>query len=277
MRTLSFIKMHGLGNDFVIFDARAAPLELSGEQVRAIADRRTGVGCDQLIVIEPPRSPRADVFMRIHNAGGGEVEACGNATRCVASMLIGEGAGTSAVIETVAGLLAAEISGDGLFTADMGRANLDWREIPLAAARDTLHLGVEEGPFADGVAVNVGNPHAVFFVADAESAPIATHGPIIERHPLFPQFTNVEAAQVRADGTIRVRVWERGVGITRACGTGACAALVAAHRRGLSGPAAEVVLDGGRLHVEWLEDGHVRMTGPVTRSFTGTLEVPPPS
>ena len=274
MRTLPFIKMHGLGNDFVIFDARTAPVDLTGGQVRAISDRRTGVGCDQLIVIEPPRSAGADAFMRIHNSSGGEVEACGNATRCVASMLIGEGAGTSAVIETVAGLLHSETSGDGLFTADMGPANLDWRDIPLAEAANTLHLNIEEGPFADPVAVNMGNPHAVFFVEDAETAPIHIHGPIIERHPLYPQFTNVEAAQVRADGSIRVRVWERGVGITQACGSGACAALVAAHRRGLAGRAADVVLDGGFLHIQWLDDGHVLMTGPVMRGFTGTLEVP---
>ena len=270
-----FIKMHGLGNDFVVLDARARPLEVDPDRARAIADRRTGIGCDQLIVVEPPRDGLADAFMRIRNADGGEVAACGNATRCVAFLIMQERNTGTAVIETAAGLLDAEARDDGLIAVDMGRVRLDWRDIPLATPTDTLHLGISAGPLEDPVAVNVGNPHAVFFVDDAEAVPLETYGPVIERHPLFPEFTNVEVAQMQSPGVVRLRVWERGVGVTRACGTGACAALVAANRRGLCGRTGEVLMDGGRLGIEWLEDGHVLMTGPVATSFRGTLELPP--
>ena len=273
MSMLPFVKMHGLGNDFVIFDARREPLHLGAAQVSAMADRRTGVGCDQLIVMEPPAAGLADVFMRIYNADGGEAEACGNATRCVASLLMAEKDTRQVVVETVAGLLDAEAGNDGLITVDMGRANLDWRDIPLAEPVDTLHLGIDAGPFSDPVAVNMGNPHAVFFVDDAETAPLETFGPVIERHPLYPERTNVEAAQVLSPGTIRLRVWERGVGITRASGSCACATLVAANRRGLCGRTGELLMDGGRLAIEWLDDGHVLMSGPVATSFRGTLEL----
>ncbi len=272
MAGLLFTKMHGLGNDFVVLDGRRVALRISAGQARAIADRRTGVGCDQVIVVEPPASGLADVFMRVRNADGGEVAACGNAARCVAAMIMTENAATQVVIETAAGLLDAEAAGGGDIAVDMGQARLDWRDIPLAGPADTLHLRLEAGPFKDPVAVGMGNPHAVFFVDDAEAAALETFGPAIERHEMFPRFVNVGAAQVLSGHEIRLRVWERGVGITRACGTGACAALVAAHRRGHTGRAAQVILDGGGLAIEWLADDHVLMTGPAAVSFQGTLD-----
>ena len=272
MEPLPFLKMHGLGNDFVVFDARRRALDLTTDQVRAIADRHTGVGCDQLIIMEPPRNGAADVFMRIRNADGSEVEACGNATRCVASVVMKERGADAVVIETVVGLLHAAAGGNGLITVDMGPVRLDWRDIPLAKAMDTLHMGIEEGPLRDPAGVNVGNPHAVFFVDDVESIPLETVGPRVEHHPLFPARINVEAVQVLSPTRLRMRVWERGTGITRACGTGACATLVAAHRRGLAERAAEVILDGGTLRIEWNDEGHVMMSGPAASSFAGTLD-----
>jgi diaminopimelate epimerase len=268
----AFIKMHGLGNDFVVIDARAQPLMMDDAQARAIADRKTGVGCDQFIVIEPPKNGSTAAAMRIRNADGGEVEACGNASRCVAQLLMREQRTNRVAIDTAAGVIVAEDAGDGRIAVDMGPARVEWREIPLARAMDTLHLDLALGPLGDPVAVNVGNPHAVFFVPDAEAIDLKTLGPQLERHALFPERCNIEAATVLSPTRIRMRVWERGVGVTRACGTGACATLVAAARRGLTGRNAEVVLDGGPLAIEWLPDGHVRMTGPVATSFTGVLD-----
>ena len=272
MVALPFIKMHGLGNDFVVIDARERAFAPDAARVRALADRRAGVGCDQLILVEKPRSPLADAFMRIRNADGGEVAACGNATRCVAELLMREKGGTHVVIETAAGLLDAEATTDGLIGVDMGRISFDWRDIPLAEPVDPLNLPVEAGPLRNGVAVNVGNPHAVFFVDNVERVPLEHVGPLIERHPLFPERTNVEAAEVRGRDRLRLRVWERGAGLTRACGTGACAAAVAAAKRGLTDRAVTVELDGGVLRIEWLRDDHVRMTGPVATAFTGLLD-----
>jgi diaminopimelate epimerase len=268
---MPFLKMHGLGNDFVVIDARRRTIALDAARARAIADRRMGIGCDQLIVIEPARNNLADAFMRIRNADGGEVEACGNATRCVAEFLMKEGGRDHVIIETLAGLLDAEAAGGGMVSVDMGPAHLDWREIPLAHAMDTLHLDLALGPLKDPVGVNTGNPHAVFFVADAEAIDLAALGPVLEHHPLFPERANIEVASLMAPDRIRLRVWERGAGITRACGTGACAAVVAAARRKLTGRKAEVVLNGGSLAIEWLADNHIRMTGPVATSFTGEL------
>lgn len=268
----AFIKMHGLGNDFVVIDARRQPLAMDDAQARAIADRKTGVGCDQFIVIEPPKNGTADAAMRIRNADGGEVEACGNASRCVAQLLMRERGTSRVAIDTPAGLIVAEDAGAGRVAVDMGLARLEWGEIPLARAMDTLHLDLALGPLRDPVGVNVGNPHAVFFVPDAEAIDLKTLGPQLEHHPLFPERCNIEAATVLSPTRLRMRVWERGVGITRACGTGACATLVAAARRGLTGRKAEVVLDGGPLEIEWLADGHVRMTGPVATSFSGVLD-----
>ncbi|MBI4184256.1 MAG: diaminopimelate epimerase [Proteobacteria bacterium] len=272
MGGVAFIKMHGAGNDFVIVDARNEPFAPTPTQARAIAERRTGVGCDQLIVIEPPRGRRAAAFMRILNADGGEVAACGNATRCVGLLLMREGLASPVAIETEAGLLAAEAGPDGSIVVDMGPVRTDWREIPLSRPQDTLHLELALGPLSDPVAVNVGNPHAVFFVAEPNSVDLARLGPELEHHPLFPERANVSIAKVAAPDRIRLRVWERGAGLTRACGTAACAALIAASRRGLSGRAATIELPGGALEVAWRDDNHVTLSGPVAVSFAGTID-----
>jgi diaminopimelate epimerase len=267
-----FIKMHGLGNDFVVLDARAHAIVLGDACARAIADRHTGVGCDQLLVMEPPRQAGADVFMRIRNADGDEVEACGNGTRCIAAALMRETGKPRVVIETVAGLLEASEAGAGRVTVDMGPARLHWREIPLAAECDTLHVPLSLGPLSDPVATNMGNPHATFFVADAETIDIKSLGPRLERHAMFPERANIGVASPAGTNRLRFRVWERGTGITVACGTGACAAAVSAARRGLTGRRVTVVADGGPLEIEWRADGHVLMTGPAAVSFTGVLE-----
>ncbi len=260
---MRYFKMNGCGNDFVILDARArGALPLSQDQARAIADRKTGIGCDQVIAIE--RSIRGDAFMRIWNASGGEVDACGNATRCVAWLLMEEGGAASRRIETAAGMLYAERAGDKIISVDMGSPLLRWEEIPLARAMDTVRLEFSAGGLEGPGAVNMGNPHAVFFVEDVAAVPIEGLAAGIERDPLFPERVNVGFAEVRAPEQIRLRVWERGVGLTKACGTGACAALVAAHRQGRAGRKAEIVMDGGSLEIEWRPgDDRVLMTGPV--------------
>ena len=269
---IAFRKMHGLGNDFVVVDARDRPLALTPAVAGAIADRRTGVGCDQLLVIEPCDDGDADAAMRILNADGSEVGACGNGTRCVASLLMAEGGKDKIHIHTSAGLLVCTTAGNGALSVDMGPALLAWHDIPVAADCDTLHMPVSNGELTDPVGVNIGNPHAVFFVDDAEAVLLPVAGPALETHPFFPERANIEAVHLLGRNRLRMRVWERGVGITRACGSGACAAAVAAHRRGLTGRTVEVVLDGGPLSIDWREDGHVVMTGPVATSFTGTLD-----
>jgi len=273
LQTRRFTKMHGLGNDFVVFDARDNTLPLAPEQIRALADRHTGIGCDQLIVVERAKAELADAFMRIHNADGGEVSACGNATRCVADMVMREKGVDHAVIETGAGLLDAERASEGRVRVDMGPARLDWRDIPLKEACDTAHVPLALGSLSDPVAVNMGNPHAVFFVPDATAVDLAKLGPQLEHHPLFPERANIGIVQPLSRERLRLRVWERGAGITLACGSGACAALVAASRRGLAGRHGFVVLDGGELEIEWHKDGHVAMTGPIATSFTGAVSV----
>jgi diaminopimelate epimerase len=269
-----FVKMHGCGNDFVVFDARARPLDISPGRAAAIADRRTGIGCDQLIVIEPapPRS-HADAFMRIRNPDGSEAGACGNATRCVADLLAHDAGRLTQVIRTTGGDLRADLLPEGGVCVDMGQARLDWSEIPLARAMDTLHLDLALGPLADPVAASIGNPHATFFVADLADLPVAEFGPRLEHDPLFPERANIGFAQILAPDRIRLRVWERGAGLTLACGSGACAALVNAHRRGLAGRRATLVMDGGELQIEWRADGHVLMTGPVATAFTGDIDL----
>lgn len=271
---LHFSKMHGLGNDFVVLDGRAHPVRLDGPQVRLIADRRRGIGCDQLIVLEPPSEAGADLFMRIRNPDGSESAACGNATRCIAARVMEETGRDQVVIETVAGLLTAEWAPNGSeIVVDMGAVRLDWRDIPLSVECDTLHLPLANGPLQDPVGVNVGNPHAVFFVPDVDAVDLELLGPQLETHEIFPQRANIEVVQVLDRATLRMRVWERGAGITQACGSGACAVLVAAARRGLTGRSADVLLDGGRLTIDWLENGHVRMTGAWTQSFSGEIDL----
>jgi diaminopimelate epimerase len=272
MRGTDFIKMHGLGNDFVVLDARAHAIALDAAAARAIADRHRGVGCDQLVLIEPARQPGAAAFMRIRNADGGEAEACGNAARCIAQYLMRESGVRHLTLETPSGLIAAEACGDGQVTVDMGPARLEWRDIPLARAANTLHVPLAAGPLNDPVCTSIGNPHATFFVADADAVDLAILGPLLEHDPLFPARANIGVAQVLAPDRLRLRVWERGAGITPACGTGACAALVAASRRGLTGRRADIIADGGMLAIAWRGDGHVLMTGPAAVSFTGTLD-----
>jgi diaminopimelate epimerase len=270
-----FLKMNGLGNDFVVVEARSAPFRPAPEQVRAIADRERGTGCDQLIAIEP--SAKADAFMRIWNADGGEVDACGNAARCVGWLLMQASGRDRARIETAAGVLSAARTPEGLITVDMGEPGLEWTDIPLAEEMDTRNIELQVGPIDAPLlhtpgCVSMGNPHVVFFVPDAASAPVREVGPMIEHHRLFPERVNVGFAEIRDRGRIRLRVWERGAGETRACGTGACAALVAAARRNLTDRKAVVELDGGELIIDWNEDdGHVLMTGPAAVDFTGTL------
>ena len=275
-----FLKMNGLGNDFVVVEARSAPFEPSAEAVRAIANRETGVGCDQLIVIEPPlpekRGEGVDARVRFWNSDGEEIGACGNGTRCVGWLLMQASGKDHAVMESRAGLLVASRTGERLVSVDMGKPGLDWTQIPLAREQDTRALDVKlsDDPALAAApgCVSMGNPHVVFFVDDLDTAPVTTAGPAIEHHPLFPQAVNVGFAQVLSRDRIRLKVWERGAGLTKACGTGACAALVAAARRDLTDRSAVLVLDGGELLIEWrAEDDHVIMTGPAAVDFAGEL------
>ncbi|RAI61011.1 diaminopimelate epimerase [Roseicella frigidaeris] len=270
-----FRKMHGLGNDFVVLDARQAPLPITPARAAAIADRRFGVGCDQLILLEPG-GEGADVVMRIRNPDGSEAGACGNATRCVAALVAGETARGQVVVRTIAGDLPVErLPGEAcdLWRADMGAPRLGWQEVPLAAAMDTLHLPLAAGGVADPAACSTGNPHATFFVPALDALELAAIGPALEHDPIFPERANIGFAQVLDRAHLRLAVWERGAGLTLACGSGACAALVNAARRGLTGRAATVSLPGGDLRIEWREDGHVLMTGPAATAFTGTLDL----
>jgi len=280
MTGLPFTKMHGLGNDFVVIDARrgkpAAGVEISAARAAAIADRRTGVGCDQFILIEDAPDGESHAFMRIRNADGGEVDACGNATRCIGAVLLDEIDGEEVRVRTGADLLTVRRAGYGLVTVDMGIPRGDWDDIPLAAEADTLHLDLSCGPLSDPAAVSMGNPHATFFVDEIDSVPIALVGPELEHDPIFPERANIGVAQVLAPDRMRLRVWERGAGLTSACGTGACAAVVNANRRDLAGRRMVVVVDGGELLIDWREDrpgeqGRVFMTGPAATSFSGTI------
>jgi diaminopimelate epimerase len=272
MGKIPFLKMHGLGNDFVVLDGRRAEVKIDVAATRALADRHTGIGCDQVIVLEPPRHPAAQIMMRIRNPDGSEAEACGNATRCVAELIKRETGNQRMHIETIAGLLEAEAMADGRIAVDMGPVLTDWREIPLSHAMDSERVELSLGPLSAPVCTNIGNPHATFFVADVAEIDLTRLGPQLEHDALFPQRANIGVAAVRGRESIRLRVWERGAGITRACGSGACAALVAAHRRGLTGRHAAVELDGGVLDIAWREDGHVIMTGPAALSFKGTFD-----
>ena len=266
---LRFLKMHGLGNDFVIIDARGTENPVTPALARALGDRHRGVGFDQLAVIGEAEegADDADARLTFWNADGTEAGACGNATRCVAHLLMAETGADRLAMLTANGRLAAERLSDGRVRVDMGLARTDWREIPLAREFDTVSLPLPGGPGA----VSMGNPHCVLFVDDAESVPLAEYGPEWEHHALFPERTNVGFAQVLSRDAIRLRVWERGAGITLACGSGACAAVVAGVRKGKLDRGVTVHLDGGPLEVEYREDGHVLMTGPVAHVFEGRL------
>jgi diaminopimelate epimerase len=262
---VSFVKMHGLGNDFIVIDGRttAVPV-MTNRLAAALADRQTGIGCDQLILLEP--SSVADLRMRIFNADGGEVEACGNATRAVGLLH-----GSAARIETLGGILHA-VPGEGGVSVDMGEPRFEWDAIPLAYALDTHTMPVGWEALDAPTAVNVGNPHVIFFTPDCDGVDLARLGPLIEHDPLFPDRINVNVAQVLDRATIRLRVWERGVGETRACGTGACATAIGAMRRGLADRSVTIVLTGGSLQIEWTAAGRIVMTGPASESFRGEFE-----
>ena len=259
-----FLKMHGLGNDFAIFDAREAPLAMDSERARALADRRTGIGFDQLILLEP--SDAADVRMRIWNSDGGEVESCGNAARCVATLFGGE-----ISIETKGGLLRSSATGD-CATVDMGEPTFGWHGIPLAYAMDPSDMPVEYDGLERPFSLNVGNPHVVFFVDDVDQVDLERLGPRIEKDAIFPSGVNVNVASIE-DGGIRLRVWERGAGLTRACGTGACATAVAAISRKLVDSPVEVRLPGGTLNIAWKPGSSIRMSGPGTLVFEGEVDL----
>ncbi|NDE90385.1 MAG: diaminopimelate epimerase [Alphaproteobacteria bacterium] len=267
---VSFIKMHGLGNDFVILDSRLNGFTPTPDQIKRIADRNRGVGCDQVIVLGPAPNKNADVNMGIFNADGSTAGACGNATRCVADLEMNARAVNNVAIQSPYDVLQAHRNST-LITVDMGIAQTEWNSIPLSKHIDTLSIDVAIKGLPPAVAVNMGNPHAVFFVSDVEKMDIATFGKQVEHHSLFPARTNVEFVEVKSRTQMRMRVWERGAGITQACGSGACAVMVAAVRRGLTDRKADIILDGGVLSMEWLDNGHVLMTGPVATSFTGEL------
>ena len=275
-RAIPFRKMNGLGNDFVVLDARVNRLAISEDQARAIADRKTGVGCDQLIVME--QSPTADVRMRIWNAEGGEVQSCGNASRCIADIVMAETGATTATIDTKGGFLTARKAGDLLVTIDQGRPRFDWKDIPLSEAfADTRHIELQVGPIDKPLlhspsVVNVGNPHCICWVNDLDVVDFAKVGPMIEHHPLFPERTNVELAQVVARDHVILKVWERGAGLTRACGTAACATMAAGYRLKLIDAKCRVGLPGGDLLMAVNEsNGHILMTGPVAYEYDDVL------
>ena len=266
---IPFHKMHGAGNDFVVVDERAGSLALSPSRIAALADRHTGIGCDQFITIEPVAGEPAGgahARLRFFNPDGGEAGACGNGTRCAAELLMRDTGHSVLMLRTVGGLLEAARLPDGRVRVDMGEPRLDWADIPLAHRADTLHLDLPGDP----AAVSMGNPHVTFFADALDQAPV--RGPLVERDPMFPQGVNAGFAQILDRARIRLRVWERGAGLTQACGSGACAALVNASRRGLTGRKATVIVDGGTLDIAWREDGHVEMTGPVATAFVGQFD-----
>ncbi|MBF9029505.1 diaminopimelate epimerase [Rhodobacterales bacterium HKCCE3408] len=261
---LPFAKMHGLGNDFVVIDGREHPVEVTAALARAIADRNRGVGFDQLAVIDT--DAEADLRLTFWNADGTLSDACGNATRCIARDEMNRTGKAALTIRTGRGLLMAEDAGDGRTSVNLGQPGLGWQDIPLSGATDTLHLPIAGDP----VATSMGNPHCTFFVADAEAVDLAAEGARMERHPLFPQRTNVQFVHVAGPDHLRMRVWERGTGVTLASGSSSCAVAVSAARRGLTGRSVRITLDGGDLQVDWRDDG-VWMTGPTAHVFDGVL------
>ncbi len=271
-----FLKMHGTGNDFVVLDARARDLTMDAALAISLSDRHFGIGCDQLLVLKP--STKADAFMQIFNADGSEISTCGNATRCVADFLMRERGSSEATIETGAGIRSGKRAEHGEVEVNMGAPRLSWQEIPLAESRNTLHLGLELGLLRDPVAVNMGNPHIIFFVHDLAHVKMAEWGAQLEHHPLFPARANVSAVQVLAENHLKMQVWERGTGITLACGSAACAAVVAGVLREKTARQCRVELPGGQLEVEWLKatdkPGEVLMRGAVAQVFEGVIEVP---
>jgi diaminopimelate epimerase len=274
---IDFTKMHGVGNDFIVFDAPADPALLAPERLRSLADRRTGIGFDQALVLESPRRPDSAVFYRIFNADGAEVEQCGNGARCIAALLYGRGLSHTdpITLESPAGLVRARMGGDGHVSVDMGVPAFDPAALPFQAPREAERYSLEVAGEAHEIgAVSIGNPHAVLTVADVEAAPVATLGPAIERHPRFPKRVNVGFLEVRGRDAVRLRVHERGAGETRSCGTGACAAVAVGRRRGLLDARVQVSVRGGELQVNWAGSGeHIWLSGPTEISFQGHVEV----
>lgn len=261
---LPFMKMHGLGNDFVVIDARQRGVAMTADLARAMGDRHRGVGFDQLALIE--RDAEAAARLTFYNADGSLSATCGNATRCIARHLMIETGQGALTLRTERGLLKCEDAGEGLTRVNMGDPLTDRQDIPLARAVDTLHLPIEGDP----VATSMGNPHCTFFVDDLDTIDLAARGAEIEYHPLFPERTNVQFVQVLGEAHLRMRVWERGAGITLASGSSSCAVAVAAARRGLTGRRVSIDLDGGRIEVDWREDG-VWLTGPTSHVFDGVF------
>ncbi len=274
---IPFLKMNGLGNDFMVVDARGGRVRPAPEVIARLADRRTGVGFDQFITLEATRSG-ADAFMRIDNADGGEVAACGNASRCIGRLLMDETGAASAAIETRAGVLNARRAAGGLIAVDMGKPRFGWQDIPLSEPfADTRAIELQVGPIDSPIlhspsVASMGNPHAIFWVEDVAAFDLERFGPLLEHHPMFPERANISLAAVTAPDAITLRTWERGVGLTRACGTAACAALVSAARTGRTGRSATVTLPGGALAIEWAADDHVWMTGPVATEYAGHFD-----
>ncbi|MBN8501806.1 MAG: diaminopimelate epimerase [Sphingomonadales bacterium] len=262
---IPFVKMHGLGNDFIVLDGRHQPLPaITAQFAVAICDRRTGIGCDQLVILE--QSPTAFLRARFFNQDGGEVESCGNASRAIGRLL-----GAAATVETLGGLIKVEPDGDGI-SVDMGEPRLEWDQIPLAYPMDTHSMPVAWDTLKTPTAVNVGNPHVIFFVPDNAVIDLHRLGPEIEHDPLFPRRVNVNVATVIDRTRLRLRVWERGAGETRACGTGACATAIGAMRRGLVDRSVTVSLPGGDLRIVWNGNGRIEMTGPATETFRGSFD-----
>ena len=267
-----FVKMHGLRNHFVITDARNEPYHPDDQEIVRICDPQTGVGGDQLIIIEQARDSCADVFMRILNVDAREVEACGNATRCVAWLLMEEQKSDEVVVETLAGPLACKRAGAMQVSCAMGRVSMEWRDIPLAEERDTCHLDLSFGPLTDAVALAIGNPHLVFFVDNLDSVDIEAIAPQIQEHPLFPNQVNVGVAQMTSEDGMRLTVYERGAGLTTACGSGACVAAYAALARGLTDcKIMTIEMPAGAVGIEITDDAMAILTGPVAYCFSGYL------
>jgi diaminopimelate epimerase len=273
-----FIKMHGLRNDFIIVDGRREPYRPSAEEIIRICDRREGVGGDELLIVNPPRSESgaddAYAFVRIFNPDGREVEACGNATRCVGWLFLQERRCGEVVVDTLGGLLKCRRAGEKQVAVEMGKLRTGWQDIPLSREMDTLHLEIGAGPLQDPVGMNIGNPHAVFFVDDLDAIDMAIYGPQLQNHPLFPEEANIGAAQLIDSKTLKLSVWERPGMLTTACGTGACVAVGAAHRRGLTEARhMTVIMPAGTVEIELKDDDTVVMVGPVETCYAGYLPV----
>ena len=270
MQTVPFIKMHGIGNDFVVIDLRTQKLKLTKALIHFLCQRNTGIGCDQLVTISSTDNQEADVKVRFYNPDGSESGTCGNASRCVADLMMKELDRKKVVLQTRASILQCERVANQI-SVNMGKAAFDWWKVPLSKEADTMHLNI--GEYKDGVALNVGNPHIVFFVKEVDIINLEVMGPRVEHDPIFPERTNVSIVQILQPNHIKLRVWERGTGITLACGSAACAATVAAHRRGLINTRVDVDLPGGCLNIELTSEEEIWMTGAVAQVFKGSFEI----